>query len=73
MTDNVDLFTRPTEGGSKPKRITSGKPAETSPRWSPDGKKLCFVSDTQNGRPILYMTTPSAGGKATVISGLVGS
>jgi TolB protein len=72
-TDNVDLFTRPVEGGSSPKRITGGKPADTSPRWSPDGKKLCFVSDMKGGRPLIYVIDPFAGGKGTEISGLVGS
>jgi TolB protein len=73
MTNNVDLYTRPLEGGSRPKQITSGKAAETSPRWSPDGKKLCFVSDTKGGRPLLYVIDPFAGGKPTEIAGLVGS
>jgi len=68
----VDLFTHPLEGG-KPKQLTSGKSVEASPCWSPDGKKLCFVSDAKNGRPILYMIDPVAGGKATEITGLVGS
>jgi len=70
----VNLFTRPTESGtSKLVKLTSGKAAEASPRWSPDGKKLCFVSDMKSGRPILYMIDPFAGGKAVEISGLVGS
>ena len=72
MTNNVDLFTRPLEGG-KLKQITSGKAAETSPRWSPDGKKLCYVSDVKGGRPLIYVIAPVAGGKGTEISGLVGS
>lgn len=70
----VDLYTRPVEnGGSKLVKITAGKAAEASPRWSADGKRLYFVSDMKNGRPILYMIDPFAGGKATEISGLVGS
>ena len=72
--DQVDLYMRPTESGSnKLTRLVNGKPLESSPCWSPDGKKLCFVSDAKNGRPILYMIDPFAGGKATEISGLVGS
>ena len=70
--NQVDLYTRPTEGG-KLKQLSSGKPVEASPRWSPDGKKLCFVSDAKNGRPVLCVIDPFAGGKATEISGLVGS
>ena len=70
--NQVDLYTRPTEGGSL-KQLSSGKAVEASPRWSPDGKKLCFVSDAKNGRPVLCVIDPFAGGKATEISGLVGS
>ena len=70
--NQVDLYTRPTEGGTL-KQLSSGKAVEASPRWSPDGKKLCFVSDAKNGRPVLCVIDPFAGGKATEISGLVGS
>ena len=31
--------------GGTPKRLTSGPGADHSPRWSPDGKKLAFISD----------------------------
>ncbi|MFV2072094.1 MAG: prolyl oligopeptidase family serine peptidase [Thermoanaerobaculales bacterium] len=31
--------------GGEPKRLTSGPGADHSPRWSPDGKKLAFISD----------------------------
>ena len=71
--NQVDLFVRPTEGGSSPRQLSSGKAVEASPRWSPDGKKLCFVSDAKNGRPVLCVIDPFAGGKAVEISGLVGS
>ena len=71
--NQVDLYVRPTESDdSKFVRLTNGKPLESSPCWSPDGKKLCFVSDGKNGRPGLFMID-SAGGKPTEISGLVGS
>lgn len=70
----VDLYVRPLESNdSNFKRLTTGKPVESSPCWSPDGKKLCFVSDAKNGRPVLCVIDPFAGGKATEISGLVGS
>ena len=72
--DQVDLYARPTESGSsKLTKLTSGKALESSPCWSPDGKKLCFVSDMKSGRPVLYVMDPFAGGKPTEISGLVGS
>ena len=71
--NQVDLYTRPTESGVTPKQLTTGKPVEASPRWSPDGKKLCFVSDAKNGRPVLCVVDPFVGGKGTEIAGLVGS
>ncbi|MBP5584997.1 MAG: PD40 domain-containing protein [Lentisphaeria bacterium] len=70
----VDLYVRPTESdNSKLVRLTSGKALESGPCWSPDGKKLCFVSDAKNGRPVLCVIDPVAGGKPVEISGLVGS
>ena len=72
--NQVDLYVRPTESDdSKFVRLTSGKSLEASPCWSPDGRKLCFVSDGKNGRPGLFMIDPVAGGKPVEISGLVGS
>ena len=39
--NQVDLYVRPTESDdSKFVRLTNGKPLESSPCWSPDGKKL---------------------------------
>lgn len=71
--NQVDLYVRPTESDdSKFVRLTNGKPLESSPCWSPDGKKICFVSDGKNGRPGLFMID-SSGGKPMEISGLVGS
>ena len=69
--NQVDLYVRPTESDdSKFRRLTNGKPLESSPCWNPDGKTLCFVSDGKNGRPGLFMID-STGGKPTEISGLV--
>ena len=72
--NQVDLYVRPIEGSdSNFTRVTNGKPVESSPCWSPDGTRLCFVSEGKNGRPVLYVTNPFSGGKPTEISGLVGS
>ena len=62
------LWTVPAEGGTPPVRLTSGLgekgPArDTSPRWSPDGTKLAFVSD-RAGTAQLYTMDMAAGGEA---------
>ena len=69
----IDLYMRPIDNFNKLTKLINGKALESSPCWSPDGKKLCFVSDGKNGRPSLFITAPFAGGKPAEISGLVGS
>ncbi len=39
-----DLYTIPIAGG-KATRITNGLPFDAQPRWSPDGRKIAFVTD----------------------------
>ena len=39
-----DLYTMPS-GGGEATRLTSGTPYDGMPRYSPDGKKIAFVSD----------------------------
>src|SRR5262245_61972109 len=34
-------------GGGEPKQLTKGNSSATSPRWSPDGKKIAFVTGNQ--------------------------
>ncbi len=71
QNNQVDLFVRPLEGGEL-KRLTNNKSVESSPCWSPDGSKICFVSDA-SGRPLLYLIDPVKGGDPVMISGLTGS
>jgi len=47
-----DLYTLPIEGG-KATRITNGPGYDSQPRFSPDGKRIVFVSD-QSGAENLY-------------------
>jgi Tol biopolymer transport system component len=39
-----DLYTLPLQGGEA-RRITSGLPFDSQPRYSPDGKRIVFLSD----------------------------
>ncbi|MGK5092869.1 hypothetical protein WDW89_12740 [Deltaproteobacteria bacterium TL4] len=42
---NADIYLYPLDGSKEPEPLTSWKSLETAPAWSPDGKKMAFVSD----------------------------
>ncbi len=46
-----------------PRQLTNGPKKDASPRWSPDGKTIAFLSDRERDKPQLYVM-PSAGGTA---------
>jgi len=46
--------------GKNTRRFTSGSKRDHSPRWSPDGKKILFVSNRE-GRPQLWMISVDGG------------
>ena len=50
-----DLYKLPIEGG-KATRITSGMSFDAQPRFSPDGKKIVFVSDKSGGDNVWTMS-----------------
>jgi len=41
---NSDIWLIPLQGG-KSKQLTAGEGADHSPRWSPDGKQIAFISE----------------------------
>ena len=50
--------------GGEARRLTSGGKRDGAPRWSPDGRRLAFVSERQeDSRPQLYVL-PTDGGEA---------
>lgn len=49
-------------------QLTPESQHNSSPRWSPDGRTICFVS-TRNGKPQLYLL-PVDGGEAKAITAL---
>jgi acylaminoacyl-peptidase len=51
--------------GSMHRPLTSGKYTEDSPRWSPDGKRLVYVSN-QTGQPQLYVRWMDTGEAAAI-------
>lgn len=54
--------------GSTPSQMTHGAGADGSPRWSPDGAQIAFLSD-RSGTPQVWVL-PRSGGEARQISHL---
>jgi dipeptidyl aminopeptidase/acylaminoacyl peptidase len=50
---NSDIWTVPADGGSAPTPFITGDKAENTPRISPDGKKILFIS-TRSGEPQVF-------------------
>jgi dipeptidyl aminopeptidase/acylaminoacyl peptidase len=57
-----------TRGGC-PKQLTFGRSINSSPRFSPDGTRLAFLSNREGGMPQLYVL-PLSGGEAAPITRL---
>jgi dipeptidyl aminopeptidase/acylaminoacyl peptidase len=60
----------PTDGSAPARRFTYGDRRDTSPRWSPDGSRLAFVSnrETENAGQIYVL--PVEGGEAVKLTDL---
>jgi len=64
-----DLWLVPV-GGGEPRRITSHPAAEVRPRWSPDGRRIAFVS-ARDGAPQVHVLDLT-GGEARRVTSLAG-
>lgn len=56
------------DGGSEPYRFTNGGGLDSSPRWSPDGERIAFVSD-RSGKNQLHLLPVSGGESVQVTCG----
>src|SRR5260221_2876561 len=60
---NADVWLVPVAGGAA-RRLTTGKTSETSPVWSPDGRRLAFVSKREGDAATQIYLLPLDGGEA---------
>ncbi|HVM17776.1 MAG TPA: hypothetical protein VM290_09370, partial [Gaiellaceae bacterium] len=63
------IYVVPVDGSAPPRRFTSGEKRDASPRWSPDGSRLAFVSTRERDAAQLYVI-PAAGGEAVRLTDL---
>jgi len=66
-TRNSDIWLVPIEGGM-PRQLTNSEKSDDTPRWSPDGEKIAFVS-TRDGQSQIWMIDVE-GGEAKKITAL---
>ncbi len=55
--------------GGAPRQFTAGAKRDTSPRWSPDGRLLAFLSERGDEKPQLFVM-PTHGGEARQVTKL---
>lgn len=53
-------------GGGVPVKLTNGPKRDDTPRWSPDGKRIAFISD-RDGKPQIWLLNVE-GGEASEIT-----
>ena len=69
-TRNTDIWIVPADGASSPapRRLTDHAADDTRPRWSPDGRRIAFLS-ARDGASQAYVV-PAAGGIARKVTSL---
>jgi dipeptidyl aminopeptidase/acylaminoacyl peptidase len=65
--DNSDVWVIPASGGD-PVCISDHPDSDTSPRWSPDGKRIAFIGRTRDGDPpMLWLAAATGEGPSTLL------
>jgi dipeptidyl aminopeptidase/acylaminoacyl peptidase len=65
-TGKQDIYLQETSAAGKPMRVTAGAPTthfnEGNVAWSPDSKRIAFISDAvKSGQPQLYVSSANGG------------
>ena len=58
--ENFDLYVAPSKGG-EPRNLTGHRMDDASPRWSPDGSKIAFISNRDRDRENVFVMSASGG------------
>ena len=64
---NADIWIVPTAGGT-PRRVTTNPASDSGPAWSPDGKRLAFVSRRDADKAAQIYVIDVGGGEAERIT-----
>jgi dipeptidyl aminopeptidase/acylaminoacyl peptidase len=67
---NADIWIAAADGSSPPKLLVGGEKSENTPRWSPDGRRLAFIS-ARGGDPNVYVADAD-GGNVRAVTKLAG-
>ncbi len=59
----TQIYVVPVDGGT-PQRLTNEGALNTRPRWSPDSKRIFFISDRSNGSQVWSMNADGSDAKA---------
>ena len=57
---NADIWVVAADGSSAPRLLVGGDKTENTPRWSPDGKSIAFISN-RDGAMQIYLADPGGG------------
>ena len=57
---NADIWVVPADGSAAPKLLIGGEKTENTPRWSPDGKHIAFLSN-RDGEMQVYLADADGG------------
>jgi len=57
---NADIWVVPADGSTAPKPLLGGEKTENTPRWSPDGTHLAFISN-RDGEMQIYLADADGG------------
>lgn len=66
-----NLWLVPTSGGA-PRQFTYGDQVDSSPRWSPDGRSLAFLSNRKDAKESQLYILPFGGGEARPLTDIKG-